>query len=118
MSGSQGSCLLKDNGAFVIPGYRVRIYCFIGAFFCLGIAWAMMTDELYDAFTLWQFDVFTGPRSQRVKEHLIFDQQPVRFLFYLLKTLVIFILFGSAGLAMSWGVLRGRKTFKRWHRSS
>ncbi|MEN1834955.1 hypothetical protein AAIM60_18925 [Pseudomonas lijiangensis] len=77
-----------------------------------------MTDQLYDALTLWQFDVLTGPRGERVKERLIFDEQPVRFLFYLLKTLVIFILFGGAGLAMSWGVLRGRKAFKRWNRST
>ncbi|WP_260406210.1 hypothetical protein [Pseudomonas cichorii] len=77
-----------------------------------------MTAELYDAFTLWQFDVLTGPRSDRVKEHLIFDEQPLRFLWYLLKNVVVCILFGGAGLAMAWGVLRGRKAFKRWHRNT
>jgi len=98
----------------VIPEYRVRIYCFLGAVFCLGCAW-LAGERLNDAFTLWQFDALTGSRRQSVKEHLIFDDQPERFLWYLLETIATFIFFSGAGLAMTWGVLRGRRAFKRWH---
>ncbi|MCI8210028.1 hypothetical protein AUC61_10825 [Pseudomonas sp. S25] len=98
----------------MIPGYRVRIYCFIAALFCLSGAW-WAGERLYDALTLWQFDALTGPRRQSVKEHLVFDDHPARFLWYLLETLAGFIFFSGAGLAMTWGVLRGRKAFKRWH---
>lgn len=97
----------------MIPGYRLRFYCFLGALFCLGCSW-MMVQQLSDALSLWQYDALTGPRRQRVREHLIFNDQPWRFVWYVLKDLVICTGFGSAGLIMSWIVLRGRRAFKRW----
>lgn len=97
----------------MIPNYRIRFYCFIGALFCLMVALAC-AEQLYSAATLWQFDVTTGRGVSKVREHLVFDQQPWRFGFYLLMTIVVFITSTGAGLWLCSGVWRGRRAFKRW----
>jgi hypothetical protein len=99
--------------AWLIPGYRIRIYCLIGALLCL-LGTLATAEALYNAATLWQFDVTTGRGVSKVREHLVFDQQPWRFVFYLLVTIVVFIASTSAGLWLCWGVLSGRRAFKRW----
>lgn len=43
----------------MIPNYRIRIYCCIGALFCLIVALAC-AEQLHNAATLGQFDVTTG----------------------------------------------------------
>lgn len=97
----------------MIPGYRLRVYCLIGALLCLGCSWMAMRS-LTDALTMGQFDALTGPRRHTITEHLVFDDQPWRFAWYVLEYFVSLIGFGSAGLVMSWVVLRGRRAFKRW----
>lgn len=62
----------------MIPEYRVRIYCFIGACLCLLCA-RVLAEEIYDALTIWQFDSITSPLAHRVLEHFVFDEQPWRF---------------------------------------
>ncbi|WP_122585173.1 hypothetical protein [Pseudomonas viridiflava] len=101
------------NGAVVIPGYRLRFYCLVGALFYLGCAW-MTAQALSDAFTYGQFDAMTGPRGHRIKEHLVFTDHPWRFGWFLLGDLLSCVGFGSAGSVMTWVVLRGRRAFKRW----
>lgn len=96
----------------MIPGYRLRAYCLIGAVFCLGTSWAM-AQHLGDALRLWQFDTLTGQRGFRTTEHLVFNDRPWRFGGYLLRDAVLCVASGGAGLAMSWVVLRGRLAFKR-----
>ncbi|WP_095126413.1 MULTISPECIES: hypothetical protein [unclassified Pseudomonas] len=97
----------------MIPNYRIRIYCCIGALFCLIVTLAC-AEQLHNAGTLGQFDVTTGRGVSKVREHLVFDQQPWRFGFYLLMTIAVFIASTGAGLWLCWGVLRGRRAFKRW----
>ncbi|AWY44194.1 hypothetical protein DKY63_31505 [Pseudomonas putida] len=97
----------------MIPGYRIRIYCFIGALFCLLCSW-LVAEQIYNALTLWQFDSTTGPRWHRMKEHFVYDEQPWRFGLYLLRDVAFFISASGAGLVLSWGVLRGRRAFHRW----
>lgn len=98
---------------YVIPNYRIRFYSLIGALLCLLGAWAS-ADAIHSAATLWQFDVTTGRGVSKVREHLVFDQQPWRFGFYLLMTIAVFIASTGAGLWLCWGVLCGRRAFKRW----
>lgn len=97
----------------MIPGYRIRIYCFIGALVFLIASWAL-AEEIFNALTVWQFDAITGRRHHRITEHFVFDEQPWRFGLYLLQIIVLFIVSSGAGLFLSWGVLRGRRAFKRW----
>lgn len=97
------------------PGYRLRIYCFIGAVFCLGTCWAVL-PSLGDALALGQFDTVTGRRAFRTWEHLVAHDQPWRFTLYLLRDVALSLASGSAGLAMAWVVLRGRRAFRRWPR--
>ncbi|PTT24739.1 hypothetical protein [Pseudomonas sp. HMWF021] len=98
----------------MIPGYRVRIYCLIGALLCLLVAWAS-AEQLYTALTNGQLDALTGWRPHKTREHLALDEQPFRFTFYFLQMAASFVAFTGAGLALSWGVIRGRKAFRRWY---
>jgi hypothetical protein len=97
----------------LIPEYRIRIYCLIGALLYLLVAWAS-AEQLYNAATLWQLDVTTGRGAFKSREHLVFDQQPWRFVFYLLVSIAVFIASTGAALWFLRGVLRGRQAFKRW----
>ncbi|MBC8997249.1 hypothetical protein IAI51_11975 [Pseudomonas sp. N40(2020)] len=96
----------------MIPEYRLRIYCLICALLCLLCAWAV-AEQLNDALNIGQFDSMTGRSPHKVKEHFVFDEQPRRFSLYLLRDIAVFIASGGAGLAFSWGALRGRRSFKR-----
>lgn len=99
----------------MIPNYRIRIYCLIVApLFLLG-AWAV-AQEIYSALTTFELDALTGYRYHRTTEHLVFDEQPWRFSFYLVLHVMYFLFGGWVGLFLAWGVLRGRKAFKRWSR--
>ncbi|MFJ4143629.1 hypothetical protein [Pseudomonas sp. NPDC089734] len=95
----------------MIPEYRVKIYCLLGAFFCIGCAF-FVGSELFEAMRTLELDIQTGPRSNRVKEHLIYSHEPLRFVFYFFKTSVVSMLFMIAGLCMAWRMVRGRKAFK------
>ena len=99
----------------MIPGYRIRIYCFFFASLFLLTAW-VIGQEIYRALTIFQLKAYTGLRPYRVWEHLVFDEQPWRFSFYFVFTVAVFIFSSWAGLFLTWGVLRGRKAFKRWSR--
>ncbi|EJM80467.1 hypothetical protein PMI32_03587 [Pseudomonas sp. GM60] len=95
----------------MIPGYRARIYRFIGALLFLLVAflWAL---DLYNALTTWQLDALTGPRRNTINEHLVFDEQPERFVLYLLQKVLFFFLSVVVGLGMLWEALWGRRAFK------
>jgi hypothetical protein len=97
----------------VIPEFRIRIYCFIAALLCLLCSWAV-AEQIYNALTIWQFYSITGRRPHQINELFVFDKQPWRFSLYLLRNVALFILSSGAGLALSWGVLRGRRAFNRW----
>jgi len=95
----------------VIPGYRTRIYRFIGALLLLFVA-LVLALELYDALTTWQLDALTGPRRNTINEHLVFDEQPERFVLYLLQKVMFFILTVVVGLVMLWEALSGRRAYE------
>lgn len=97
----------------MIPNYRIRIYCFIGALFFLFCSW-VEAEQIYNALTIGQFDTITGPRAHRINEHFVFDEQPWRFGWYLLRDVAVFVVCGGVGVVLLWGVLRGRRAFKRW----
>lgn len=97
----------------MIPGYRLRFYCLLGALFCLASCWVAALS-LMDGLTLGQFDAVTGFRPHKIKEHLVFNEQPWRFAWYLLGQAALCVAGGGAGLALAWVVLRGRRAFKRW----
>lgn len=95
----------------MIPGYRTRIYRFIGALLFLFVAFVWALD-LYNALTTWQLDALTGPRRNTINEHLVFDEQPERFVFYLLQKALFFFLSVVVGLGMLWEALWGRRAYK------
>ncbi|EJM88970.1 hypothetical protein D3C84_850530 [compost metagenome] len=95
----------------MISGYRTRIYRFIGALLLLLVA-LVLALELYDALTTWQLDALTGPRRNTINEHLVFDEQPERFVLYLLQKVMFFILTVVVGLVMLWEALSGRRAYE------
>jgi hypothetical protein len=101
----------------VIPPYRIRIYSFFGVLICLPLA-CLAAHTVYEAFSLWQFDAMTGPRRHTVKEHLIFEEQPWRFVWYLAEYLFIFTLLGVIGLASVWGLIGGGRPLPCWKKTS
>lgn len=98
----------------MIPNYRIRAYCLFGALVCLLGSWAI-AEQILHALTTCQFDAITGRRGSKVKEHFVLSQQPWRFGWYLLWHVAVLIASSGAGLVLTWGVLRGRRAFKRWH---
>jgi hypothetical protein len=95
-----------------MPEYRVKFYCLIGALFFLGIGLGM-GFELYPALSTGELDTMTGPRSHRIREHLVYREDPLNFLISFLGDGVRCLLMTTIGLGLLWRVLRGAKAFGR-----
>lgn len=91
-----------------MPEYRVRFYCVLGILAFGGVA-LLMAPGVYAGLFEGQFTANVGTRQNPREALLVFNDDPLTFVFYFIKDSWAFLLMAGAAAGCFWRLVRGPK---------